>query len=378
VALSFIHTADFHLGADLRRFGAAASRVLQAQFTALERTLQAAQSDDCQFILICGDLFDSTAPHSSILERTAAVFDSYPEIPVLVLPGTHDYLSDKSVYHSRNLDWAPENARILNEQVSSPLCFHDFGCNVYFSPNRSNLSSQSPLAGLIKNGRSGFHIGLAHGSLDLGRLAQGRDFVIPDRDIKESGFDYLALGHWHKPRIDRLGQTTMAYPGIPQPLRFSDPATGYVNQVVLAEKTDPSVRQIPVSTVCLKKLTGRIYHPVNLKHRLAEEADPDKIVKLAFSYSDKCLERSELANIVQLWKSRYLKIMSEAEKDQTQQSSPPQFENDDANPLVQAYLDEIAKVAELEGPDRKHLYDLAAEIGVKLIQGGFDAVPSPD
>jgi DNA repair exonuclease SbcCD nuclease subunit len=376
--VTFLHTSDFHLGADLRRFGNVAKKLSAAQFRALEKVLREARARQCAFVLICGDLFDSPSPGRLILKRTARLFASHPDVRVFLLPGTHDYLSETSVLHSRNAGWAPDCVTILNDEVSSPLPVSGGDTFLYFRPNSSNKSSVSPLAGLLKRGGNGHHIGLAHGSLEVSKLLNSNDFVIATSEIEQSGFDYLALGHWHKPRIEEIGRTIVSYPGVPQPLRFSDPSQGRANIVTMAGDLRPLVSQVSVFSIELKKLAGRIYHPVELERRLAVEADSDKVVKLAFSYSDNCVERAEIEKIVQSWKSRFLQIMSDSEENPKRSSSLPEFDSEDANPLVQVFLDELEKVAELEGPDRRHLYDRAADLGVKLIQGGFDAIPSSD
>ncbi|MCP4569291.1 MAG: hypothetical protein GY841_17080, partial [FCB group bacterium] len=97
--LKFIHAADFHLGADLRRLGSdeLIEALREAQLGALEKTLAAAVEQQVSFVLICGDFFDNRFPIADIIEKIRKLFSRFSSVPVFILPGTHDFLSDDSV-----------------------------------------------------------------------------------------------------------------------------------------------------------------------------------------------------------------------------------------------------------------------------------------
>jgi exonuclease SbcD len=69
---------------------------------------------------------------------------------------------------------------------------------VYGKPNLSNRSYTSPLKGLKPSTSSKFHIAMAHGSLYIPEKIAEDDHVFRLDEVKASGMDYLALGHWHR------------------------------------------------------------------------------------------------------------------------------------------------------------------------------------
>jgi DNA repair exonuclease SbcCD nuclease subunit len=366
--LSFIHAADFHLGAGLNRFGPAAETLEKAQFQALEKTLQWAVEDDAAFVLISGDLFDNRNPSPGILRKAGEIFSAGADTQVYILPGTHDFLSDKSVLASDRADWIPANVTILNENIASPFYDSDLDCHLYFRPNRSNRSAKSPIAGFVRRSEGGFHIGLAHGSLKIGGLNVSNDFPIDAEDIKNSCLNYLALGHWHRPRVEKCSQTTVAYPGIGQPIAFSDPEKGSVLYVRLEDTGDPVVQQRPVSSITLKQLDTKIYHPKELIGLFDRLADHNTILKLRLQYSDNFKEANEVETLISKASSRFLLVQSDDNKLKGPASSADARDSSNRQ-LIKAFKAELARLKEADSEERSKLYDKAAELGSKIIIG---------
>ena len=100
------------------------------------------------------------------------------------------------------------------------ITFTQFGCEVYgFSYNLPQIDK--PLYdGLMPDENDAFHILLAHG---------GDALHIPYRteEMERSGFDYIALGHIHKPQI--LLKDRAAYSGALSPIDAGDEGPhGYI------------------------------------------------------------------------------------------------------------------------------------------------------
>lgn len=366
--LSFIHAADFHLGAGLSRFGPARETLEKAQFQALVKTLQWASKEAAAFVLISGDLFDTRNPSARVLKRAGEIFASLREIRIYILPGTHDFLGEDSVLARDRADWIPPNVTVLNENIDSPYYCAELNCHLYFRPNRSNRSASSPISGLVRGAGDGFHIGLAHGSLDLGGLDLSNDFPIDPADVERSRLDYFALGHWHRPRMEKFGQTTVAYPGIGQPLSFSDPENGSVLYVRLEDTADVMVRARPVSSVTLKRVDTRIHHPKELADLFDRLADPNTILKLRPHFSDNLKETKEAERLISKASPRFLLMQSE----DNMAKSPASATNAriiSNQQLIRAFKAELARLKKADSEERAALYDKAAELGSAIITG---------
>ena len=368
MSLTFIHAADFHLGADLRRFGAAGERLADAQYAALDNTLRSAGELQADFVLICGDLFDSRSPSRSVIDKTRLIFSSYPSMRVFVIPGTHDFLSEKSVFSSSQLEWAPENVTILTDSASSPFPVPDKNAYLYFRANCSNKSHQSPVTGMIRTKDDGFHIGLAHGSLQMGSLDFDYDFPIGFNNIAASGLDYIALGHWHRPRIEKSGRTTIAYSGIPQPLSYSDPEEGSIYIATIEDTGKVEIDRIITSTVAMKKISATIYHPQEAANLLENLADPNSIVKLAFRLSDNWSESFEIEEVIAKAKARFLLVQSDIDNglDLVRPRVPANGPNEQ---LIRAFTAELDRLRGADSSERAVIYEKAAAHGVKIITG---------
>jgi DNA repair exonuclease SbcCD nuclease subunit len=370
--LSFVHAADFHLGADLSRFRASPhviARLREAQFQALERTLDLAFSRQAAFVVICGDLFDRRDPSTTVVERTAAILAAFPSIPVFILPGTHDFLSDHAVLAPSRGSWAPANVVLLNDRALSPYHVPCTDVQLYFAPNRSNRSVSSPIAGMARGGPGGYHVGLAHGSVARPGIDVSRDFPIRPREIEQTKLDYLALGHWHSGQIQRHGRTTAAYPGIPQPLSFGDPEEGAVLLVTIDGEGNALVENALTSTVAFRQVAATIYHPIDLTRVLNANAGPNVIVKLALTFSDTFDEAPEAEKIIAEAASRYLLVQTENPERSELMAGIDTAQSADRQ-LIEAYLAELEHIREADSAERSWLYDQAAELGVQIIKGG--------
>jgi DNA repair exonuclease SbcCD nuclease subunit len=370
--LTFIHAADYHLGAAPKRLGADAARQLEeSQFSALEKTGTFAKDHGAAFVLICGDLFDSRNPSPRIITRTISIFDNSFDLPVFILPGTHDFLSDKSPYAGSWPD--TKNVTILNHDISSPYYLLEFNCHLYFNPNRTNRSTTSPILGLARTSDEGFHIGLAHGSLAIRKLDVAADFPIRPEEIAASKLDYLALGHWHTGRSERYGRATAAYSGIPQPLSFADPESGSILLVHISDGHEISAKQLSTSQVKFRILKEKIYHPIDLIHLLEKYADLQTVVKVELEFSDNFHEHHEVDKIIQSWISRYLVILND---DNKLEEAVPTFVSgmvEGDRPLLRSFFNELERLREGDSQERAHLYEQAAVLGSSIIRGDDNA-----
>lgn len=111
----FAHTADWQLGMTRHYLSPGAQgRYDQARSDAIGRIGRIAAAEGCEFIVVCGDVFE----HVQVARKTAApalrALGALP-MPVYLLPGNHDHLSLTGIYASH---WfgpeKPANVHVLD------------------------------------------------------------------------------------------------------------------------------------------------------------------------------------------------------------------------------------------------------------------------
>lgn len=99
MSTKFLHMADWQVG---KPFGSVSDdekrHELQSfRLRANERLGKVARESGCQFIVVAGDLFDSTLPtRSTVSAFCAAVGDM--KLPIYAIPGNHDHGGEGSVW----------------------------------------------------------------------------------------------------------------------------------------------------------------------------------------------------------------------------------------------------------------------------------------
>lgn len=98
--MRFVATADWQLGMTAHYLGAEARpRFAQARIDAIRSIGAVAVEHDAEFILVCGDVFESNQLDRAVVARA---FDALRDVsvPVYLLPGNHDPLDAASIYRS--------------------------------------------------------------------------------------------------------------------------------------------------------------------------------------------------------------------------------------------------------------------------------------
>jgi len=115
--MRFIATADWQLGMTARYLGdQARPRYLQARFDAVRRIGEVATQRGAEFVVVCGDVFESNQLDRSVITRTFEALRSFT-VPVLLLPGNHDPLDAASIYDDPAFAGrVPDTVEVLRER----------------------------------------------------------------------------------------------------------------------------------------------------------------------------------------------------------------------------------------------------------------------
>lgn len=99
MSVVFLHTADLQLGKPFAsvRDEAKRHRLQQERLHAVQRLADLARSTDAAFILIAGDMFDSSHATKTTASAACAAIGIL-KIPVLVIPGNHDHGGRGSIW----------------------------------------------------------------------------------------------------------------------------------------------------------------------------------------------------------------------------------------------------------------------------------------
>ncbi|MDN6605145.1 metallophosphoesterase [Brevibacterium sp.] len=98
--MRFVATGDWQLGMTAHYLSTEARpRFHRARLDAVKRIGEIAAEQSCDFVLVCGDVFESNPLDRAIISRTFEVLAAFT-VPVVLLPGNHDPLDAASIYDS--------------------------------------------------------------------------------------------------------------------------------------------------------------------------------------------------------------------------------------------------------------------------------------
>lgn len=207
--MKFFHIADTHLGAAPDE-GFAWSEERKSEIWESFRSVAAkADREGVDLLLIAGDLFHRQ-PLMRELKEVNYLFSTLKKTKVVFIIGNHDYLKVDSYY--LDFPWS-ENVTCLKGKECESVVFEDLDTEVYGLSYHSREIREAKYDDLQAEKKAGFSILLAHG---------GDEKHIPiDRNkLLMSNFDYIALGHIHKPEM--IAENRMAYAGALEPIDQND------------------------------------------------------------------------------------------------------------------------------------------------------------
>jgi exonuclease SbcD len=198
--LKILHTADIHLGVKFSGLGNKGASQREQLRTTFKNVIGAAIDERVNIVLIAGDLFDSNQQSQRNIDLVIEQFNllGSHNIPVCLIPGTHDSFNSSSIYRKVDFEGKCSNLKIFVDENVSCTEYPDLNLAVYGKPNLSSRSYTSPLKGLKRSSSTRFHIAMAHGSLHIPDRTADDDHVFRLEEVEGSGMDYLALGHWHR------------------------------------------------------------------------------------------------------------------------------------------------------------------------------------
>ena len=211
--LTFLHTADVHL--DNHPQGTAEPPRVHRAFEAI---IDHALNAKVDLVLIAGDLFD----HNRVDDETVAFAQSQLRrlrCLAVILPGNHDCLHPNGIYRRHDFSAACDNVRVITELDGQTIAFPELDLAVWGRGMEAHEPGFHPLANIPTRHAepARWHVAMAHGFFY-------EDFEIPERsspilaaEIRQTGWDYVAMGHKHVMADHSQGDVVAWYPGTPSP-----------------------------------------------------------------------------------------------------------------------------------------------------------------
>ena len=236
--MNILHSADLHLDSPFAARTREEADYLRKELLKVPQKLaDLCKREQCQMMLLSGDLFDATATLESLNALRYALEDA--AVPVFIAPGNHDPAKADSPYLTHL--W-PSNVHIFTQPHLTALALDELDCKVYGAGYHS-MDCPGLLSGFRADGKESYHIGILHGDPTN---AFSPCCPVTAEQIRESGLHYLAMGHIHKGGHVRYGDTLCAWPGCPMGRGFDE--TGRKSALVVSLKEHAQARQTELDT----------------------------------------------------------------------------------------------------------------------------------
>ena len=207
--MKFIHTGDIHLGAS-PDIGYSWSKQREKEiWDSFVSLIEKIKQENIDLLLIAGDFFHRQ-PLVRELKEVDYLFSTIPNTQVVIVAGNHDYIKSNSQY--QKFAWS-DNVTGMWEDEWQEQYFPQIDTWIYGMSYHSREISQMLGSQVVHNGKTGKHILMLHG---------GDDSHMPfnKAELLKSSFDYIALGHIHRPQI--IEANKMAFCGALEPLDRND------------------------------------------------------------------------------------------------------------------------------------------------------------
>ena len=288
--MKFLHTADLHIGKKIFE-----QSLIEDQYYILDRIYEIALREQVEAVVIAGDIYDRAIPST----EAVTLLDNFltklvkEGIPVIAVTGNHDsaervsfadqILEKQGLHISGSIEGQLKT--VMLKDAYGPV---SFVCLPFVKPSAVGASASAQAVEEIL-GRQPMSLSLCQRNVLIthffvvGENGESPEISDSETDTQVGGldavpvtffqcFDYVALGHIHKPQ--HIGKGQVYYAGSPLKYSFSEAKwEKSVNIVELAERGNVSVRKVPLTPLRdMRVIRGKLKELMK-PERIAEEGE---------------------------------------------------------------------------------------------------------
>jgi len=234
-----------HLGSD--GYGNADQRAAhhERDRRAFRAIVDRALADQVDLVLIAGDLFDHNRVPGETVAFVRAELNRLRQ-PVVILPGNHDALTTNAVYDRHDVAAGASHIHVIRGVDGEVIDFPELEAVVWGRAMEDHTPEFQPLAQIPRRVDRRWCLAMAHGFFYEDRRRPERSSPIFADEIRDTGWDYLALGHQHVQMDVSQGNVAAYYSGAPL-IEWADaPSCGSVLRIDLSVQHGVRVTPRPI------------------------------------------------------------------------------------------------------------------------------------
>lgn len=259
--MKILHISDCHFGlqyATIKNLDAK-NKVIDSRLEALINSVNIANNEKCEAIVIAGDLFENLGVTQKIIKQVCAVLNKFTNGTVWVLPGNHDYYAQDN--HAMwdyfedvsgdNIFLFTKNAVEEREISGKTVRFYPCICHdIHSAENALGWIEQESIDRTVIN------IGVAHGSLQgLSFDKEGIYYSMSAEELDQVPVDVWLIGHAHiaepnKPYDEVFNKVKIYNAGTHQQTNIHNNSEGSVFIIEINHNKEITAKRI--KTGCLK------------------------------------------------------------------------------------------------------------------------------
>lgn len=281
--MKILHMADVHLDSKLTRYldnEKARERRNELLLTYIDAVKYAAKNG-IEVIIIAGDLFDVRKISATARDAVRDSIEQNPEITFFYLRGNHDADSFVQAVIEKN-GKLPENLKMFSREWTSYRVTSKDGMSVVITGAEMDSENNLRLVSSLALNHSDFNIVTLHGQ-ETATVSKNDAEVIPLREFRNRGIDYMALGHIHEPKIEKLdARGTYSYSGCLEGRGYDECGVHGFNVIDVTE-----ISGNPEMSIQFVPFARRIIHRIELdlgmgnSGAMQEMIDSPQIARLA-------------------------------------------------------------------------------------------------
>ncbi|MBQ6174081.1 MAG: exonuclease SbcCD subunit D [Clostridia bacterium] len=271
--MRFLHLADLHLGKQLNDLS-----LLPDQEAVLDQIADIVRREETDAVLIAGDVYQRSSPQAEAMALFDRFISRLAEMGqrIFIISGNHDspqrisyfssLLKNAGVYVSEAFDGSLQRVEVTDAHGPLTVWLMPFlrpSQVRRFFPGEKLVTYQDAAEAILRAADVDFsrrNVLLCHQFITGSETCDSEERAVGGLDNIDArvfdGFDYVALGHIHKPQT--VLRDTLRYAGSPLKYSFSESAHRKSVPVVdLGEKGSVTVRTVPLMpTHDLRRVEG--------------------------------------------------------------------------------------------------------------------------